>query len=122
MAQIKTGTALLKKPTAKDTSYTKTQLIAHLAEAVTAHGLGEVSKKQAAAFLEEYNNLIMLFAPIGANLPGLGKVVLRKVPKKPARMGRNPQNGEPMEIPAKPATKKLVFRFSKAGKEAAGLV
>jgi len=45
-------------------------------------------------------------------LPGLGKLVL--VNRK-ARMGRNPQTGEPLKIPAKRVVK---FRVAKACKVA----
>jgi DNA-binding protein HU-beta len=45
-------------------------------------------------------------------LPGLGKLVL--VNRK-ARMGRNPQTGEAIKIPAKKVVK---FRVAKAAKEA----
>jgi len=112
----KKASALLKKPKATDRSYTKSQMTAHLAEAVSAHGLGEISKKQAAAFLEELQKLLINYAPVGATLPGIGKLVLRKTK---ARIGRNPQTGEPIKIKAK---KKLAFRISKQAKEAAGLI
>ncbi len=48
----------------------------------------------------------------GFTLPGLGKLV---VTKRSARMGRNPQTGEPIKIPAKKALK---FRIAKAAKDA----
>jgi DNA-binding protein HU-beta len=98
----KKASALLKKPKAGDKSYSKSQFIAHLAEAVTARNLGAVSKKQAAAFVEELVALLITYAPVKANLPGLGKLVLRKTK---ARMGRNPQTGEPVKIAASKAPK-----------------
>ena len=64
----------LAKPGKK--GYTKGQLIAHLATAVSGHGLGDVSKKQAAAFVEELTNTLFNFAPVGAVLPGLGKLAI----------------------------------------------
>ena len=115
------GSSVLKKPVGGK-SYTKTQLIAHLADSVSAHGLGDVSKKQAAAFVEELGSVLINFAPVGAAVPGIGKLLLKKTPKRPARMGRNPATGEEIKIKAKPAGKKLVFRISKAAKESAGLV
>jgi DNA-binding protein HU-beta len=48
----------------------------------------------------------------GFTLPGLGKLVL--VNRK-ARMGRNPQTGEAIKIPAKKVVK---FRIAKAAKDA----
>ena len=114
------GASILKKPVGGK-SYTKSQLIAHLAEAASAHGFGEVSKKQAAAVVEELTSLMINFAPAGAALPGVGKLLLKKTPRRPARMGRNPATGEEIKIAAKPAGKKLVFRISKAAKVSAGL-
>jgi len=115
------GSAVLKRPVGGK-SYTKSQLVAHIAEATSAQGFGEVSKKQAGAFLEEFADLLINYAPVGAAVPGIGKLLLRKTPKRPARMGRNPATGEEIKIKAKPAGKKLVFRISKAAKISAGLV
>lgn len=115
------GSALLKKPAAGGKSYSKSQLTAHLAEAVSARGHGDVSKKQSAAFLEELADVLIKYAPVGANLPGIGKLVLKKTPRRPARMGRNPATGEEIRIPPKPAGKKLAFRVSKQAKVAAGV-
>ena len=87
---------------------TKTQLVRHLAESL------EVSNKQAAAFLttladtavkETKKNGVFV-------LPGLGR--LKKSARK-ARMGRNPQTGEPIKIAAKTVVK---FNVGKAVKDA----
>jgi DNA-binding protein HU-beta len=51
-------------------------------------------------------------------VPGLGKLIVRKTPARPARKGRNPATGEEIMISAKPAGKKLVFRVAKAAKVA----
>ena len=84
----KAPSALLKKPKLTDKGYTKTQLVAHLTEAVNNQDLGEVSKKQVAAVLEELSELMIKYAPVGATLPtGIGKLVLKKTPARPARMG-----------------------------------
>ena len=112
----KKASALLKKPKPGEKSYTKSQFVAHLAEAVSARDVGAVSKKQAAAFVEELVALLIAYAPVKANLPGLGKLVLRKTK---ARMGRNPQTGEPVQIKAKT---KLAFRISRQAKQAAGIL
>ena len=109
--------AILRKPKSTDKGYTKTQLIAHLTAKVNELGLGEVSKKQIAACVDELGKVMMDYAPVGATLPGIGKLVLKKTPKRPARMGRNPATGEEIKIAAKPAGKKLVFRIAKAAKD-----
>jgi DNA-binding protein HU-beta len=45
-------------------------------------------------------------------VPGIGKLVLAN---RKARMGRNPQTGEPIKIPAKRVVK---FRVAKMAKDA----
>lgn len=72
----------------------------------------DISKKQAGIFLEELANLAYREAKNTFTLPGLGKLVL--VNRK-ARMGRNPQTGQPIRIPAKRVVR---FRVSKAAKDA----
>jgi DNA-binding protein HU-beta len=62
--------------------------------------------------LESIVNLAYKEAKNGFTLPGLGKLVL--VQRK-ARMGRNPQTGEAIKIPAKKVCK---FRVAKACKDA----
>ena len=83
---------------------TKTQLVRALAEKVGTNN------KTAAAFLETLAEVAVketkksgLFV-----LPGLGR--LKKSQRK-ARMGRNPQTGEPIKIPAKTVAK---FYLAKA--------
>jgi DNA-binding protein HU-beta len=87
---------------------TKTQLIRHLAEKT------ELPNKTAAAFLEHLADTAIketkkngLFV-----VPGLGRLV--KAHRK-ARVGRNPQTGEPIQIKAKTVVK---FRVAKAAKDA----
>jgi DNA-binding protein HU-beta len=84
----------------------KSQVAAALAEKV------EISKKQAAALLEELATLAYREAKNSFTLPGIGKLVL--VNRK-ARMGRNPATGEQIKIPAKKVVK---FRVAKAAKDA----
>ncbi len=72
----------------------------------------DISKKQAGTYLEELANLAYREAKNTFTLPGLGKLVL--VNRK-ARMGRNPQTGQPIRIPAKRVVR---FRVSKAAKDA----
>jgi len=86
----------------------KAQLVDHVAT-----GLG-VKKADARKFLE---NLAALAAKEVKRsgqfvLPGVGKLVLAK---RKARMGRNPQTGEPLKIPAKTVLK---FRIAKSIKDA----
>ena len=87
---------------------TKTQVVAHLAEKA------EIPKKTAAAVLEELVTLATKEAKSSGQfvVPGLGKAV--KANRK-ARMGRNPQTGEAIKIPAKTVVK---FRLAKAFKDA----
>ncbi len=88
---------------------TKSQLYRQLAEDV------ELPRKTVVAFMDELTNIAMKETKtVGVfTLPGFGK--LRKVNRK-ARMGRNPQTGEAIKIPAKTVVR---FRVSKACKEAA---
>ncbi len=85
---------------------TKSQIADYLAKKV------DIKKKVAVQFLEELANLAYKEAKNAFTLPGLGKLVL--VNRK-ARMGRNPQTGEAIKIPAKKVVK---FRVAKAAKEA----
>ena len=84
---------------------TKTQIVAALAEKV---GL---TKKQVAAFFEAQAALAYKEAKNGFTIPGVGKLVVRSYK---ARMGRNPQTGEAIKIPAR---KRLKFTIAKAAKD-----
>jgi DNA-binding protein HU-beta len=86
---------------------TKAQIAGYIADKF------ELTKKQSAAILEELANLAAKEARRGFTFPGVGKLV---VVKRKARMGRNPQTGEPIKIPAKTVLK---FRISKSMKEMA---
>jgi DNA-binding protein HU-beta len=72
----------------------------------------DIKKKVAVQILEDMATLAYKEAKNSFTLPGLGKLVL--VQRK-ARMGRNPQTGEAIKIPAKKVVK---FRVAKAAKEA----
>jgi DNA-binding protein HU-beta len=85
---------------------TKSQVADHLA------GKVGITKKSASQFLEELANLAYKEAKNVFTLPGIGKL---KLANRKARMGRNPQTGEPIKIPAKRVVK---FRVSKAAKDA----
>ena len=87
---------------------TKTQLVRMMAEKL------ELTNKQAAAFLENLSELAVKEAKKNGVFvfPGLGR--LKKVQRK-ARMGRNPQTGEPIQIKAKTVAK---FYVAKSVKDA----
>jgi len=85
---------------------TKSQMLSALAEKC------DITKKQAAQFVEALVNLAYKEAKKGFTIPGLGKLVLVK---RKARMGRNPATGEKIRIPAKTVLK---FRIAKAAKDA----
>ncbi len=87
---------------------TKSQVVSHLAEKAG------IQKKAAAAVLEEIAALATKECKSSGQfvIPGLGKAV--KANRK-ARMGRNPQTGEPIKIPAKTVVK---FRLAKSFKDA----
>jgi len=85
---------------------TKAQIVTALAKK------NDLTKKQAAAFLESLAELAYKEARRGFTLPGLGKLV---VVSRKARWGRNPATGEKIRIKAKKALK---FRVAKAAKDA----
>ena len=91
---------------AKAKKMSKSAVASALAEKV------DITKKQAALFLEELADLACKESKNSFTLPGLGKLVL--VNRK-ARMGRNPATGEAIKIPAKKVVK---FRVSKVCKDA----
>jgi len=85
---------------------TKSQIMSTLAERT---GL---AKKDVQQVVEELVSLACEEAPNGFKIPDLGKLELKN---RKARMGRNPQTGEPIHIPAKTVLK---FRIAKAAKDA----
>ena len=87
---------------------TKAQLVAKLAEA------GGVSRKQADEIMTALIDTVIKSVKKGDNVKvtGLGIFRLRKMK---ARMGRNPQTGEAIKIPAR---KKVGFSVAKAFKDA----
>jgi DNA-binding protein HU-beta len=86
---------------------TKSQVVSHLAEKAA------IQKKVMTGILEELVGLATKECKNTGQfvIPGLGKAV--KANRK-ARMGRNPQTGEPIKIPAKTVVK---FRLAKAFKD-----
>ncbi len=85
---------------------TKSQTLSTLAEQV------DLPKKKVTEVVDALVQLAYKQAKLGFTIPGLGKLVLQN---RKARMGRNPQTGEAIHIPAK---RVLKFRIAKAAKDA----
>lgn len=88
---------------------TKSALLSQIAENT------ELSRSQVAGVIGELENIMLgSVHPNGAGefmFPGLFKVVLRKVPARPAgTMIRNPATGEMMKAAAKPASVRVKIR------------
>ena len=90
---------------------TKTQIAGHIANKF------ELSKKQSTEILMELANLAAKQAKNGFVFPGVGKLV---IVNRKARMGRNPQTGEQIQVPATKAVK--ISAGSKLKKVAKGEV
>jgi DNA-binding protein HU-beta len=88
--------------------WNKSKLLGHLAERAG------ISKKAASNVLDELATLATKETKSSGVfvIPGLGKAVKAS---RVARMGRNPQTGEAIKIPAKTVVK---FRLAKAFKDA----
>ncbi len=85
---------------------TKGQLVGHFAEKFS------MTRAQATEVFTELARVATKEAKNGFTIPDLGKLVLVK---RKARMGRNPQTGASIQIPAKTVVK---FRVAKACKDA----
>ena len=85
---------------------TKSQIADHIAKKA------EITKKTATQILDDFAALAYKEAKNAFVVPGIGKLVLAQ---RKARMGRNPQTGEAIKIPAKKVVK---FRVAKAAKDA----
>ncbi|MBS0171456.1 MAG: HU family DNA-binding protein, partial [Nitrospira sp.] len=81
------------------------QIADHLA------GKAGITKKTAVQLLDDFAALAYREAKNAFVVPGIGKLVLAN---RKARMGRNPQTGEPIKIPAKRVVK---FRVAKMAKD-----
>ncbi len=84
---------------------TKHKIIEHLATK------SEVTKKTVSDILDNLAVLAYKEAKNSFTVPGLGKLVLSN---RKARLGRNPQTGEQIKIPAKKVVK---FRVAKVAKD-----
>lgn len=94
----------------------KSQIVRNIAEAT------ELNRKQVAAVLDalsgEIRKALSSKGPGVFVIPGLVKIVKKKVPAQKARKGvRNPFTGEIRDIPAKPATVRVRVRPLKALKD-----
>jgi DNA-binding protein HU-beta len=87
---------------------TKSQLVSHLAEKAN------VTKSVISTVLETLSNTAVVETKKNGQfvIPGVGKLVKSQ---RKARMGRNPQTGAAIKIPAKTVVK---FRVAKACKDA----
>ena len=87
-------------------SMTKSAIIAHLSQktALTKKQVTDVMDQLATLATKEAKNVFVV--------PNFGRLVLAN---RKARMGRNPQTGEPIKIPAKRVCK---FRLAKQMKDA----
>jgi DNA-binding protein HU-beta len=85
---------------------TKAQILKALAEQT------DLPKAKVTEFMDALATMAYEQSAEGFTIPGIGKLVL--VNRK-ARVGRNPQTGEPIQIPAKTVVK---FRVAKACKDA----
>jgi DNA-binding protein HU-beta len=86
-------------------SMTKSAIIGHLAQKAN------LTKKQVVDLMDQLLSLATKEAKNVFVVPGFGRLVLAN---RKARMGRNPQTGEPIKIPAKRVVK---FRLSKSLKD-----
>ena len=101
------------KAAAKTAAKAKQNTVSLKHLAVALADTNELPKKQTEAMLNELVALLTKHLKKGdrIRIPGLGILVVRK---RPARMGRNPATGEPVQIKA---SKKVAFRASKELKE-----
>ena len=104
-----------KKEGKKATTISKAALVNALAESVQ-----DVSRKHVKAILEALADVAYkeLKKAKVFTLPGFAKFRIVEKKATPARMGRHPQTGAPMQIAAKPKSKAVRARPIKAIKEA----
>jgi DNA-binding protein HU-beta len=85
---------------------TKAAIVDHIANQT------ELTKRQVNEVMDTLNTLAYREAKKGFTIPGLGKLVCSA---RKARMGRNPQTGEALKIPARTVVR---FRVGKQAKDA----
>ena len=116
-ARKPTRKAAPKAPQSIKSVLTKSQLVAHLADA--AKVAGKDVRLLLAALEEIIRASISKKGPRTFVLPGLLKITAVAVPAKKARKGVNPFTGEATVFKAKPATVKVKVRPMKKLKDAA---
>jgi len=94
------------KPVRVTATAGKTVTASALLQAVADH-LG-IKKSEAKTFVEGYTDVVKAYVLKGAKVK-IGDIGMVMVRHRKARMGRNPQTGEPVKIKA---SKKLAFRQS----------
>lgn len=99
----------MAKAAASNKQLTKSEIAAHLAEAVG------ISKKQASLFLQSQAELAYKQAKNTFVLPGIGKLVLSERAPREMVMRFGPKAGQTVKVPKK---KVLKFRVAKAAKDA----
>ena len=97
----------------KSTTVSTSQLISTVAE---KHS--ELPKKVTKEILQEFLNTIEGEIANNGSKVRIDKIGILQVKERAARMGRNPQTGEEIKIPA---SKKVAFRAAKSLKEAVGI-
>lgn len=109
--------ATVKKPKTIKERYTKTQILAEIAEST------ELSKKQVSSVLDELTDIIDRHIKKRACgefvLPGLMKITTVKKKATKARKGINPFTGEETMFKAKPASTQVKVRPLKKLKDMA---
>jgi nucleoid DNA-binding protein len=106
-----------KAPQSIKSVLTKSQLVAHLADA--AKVAGKDVRALLAALEETIRASISRKGPRTFVLPGILKITVVAVPAKKARKGVNPFTGQETVFKAKPATVKVKVRPMKKLKDAA---
>jgi DNA-binding protein HU-beta len=102
----KAAKAAAPKPVRVTATPGKTVTASALLQAVADHT--NMKKNEAKAFVEGYLDVVKAYVLKGAKVK-IGDIGMVMVRHRKARMGRNPQTGEPVKIKA---SKKLAFRQS----------
>ncbi len=95
--------------------FNKKNIVSYLA------GKSGLSQDKIRTIVDDYTYMLETGLLLGktVSLGKIGRLSLKVKPKRKARIGRNPQTGEEITIPAKEAHMSPVFRFSSTVKEKA---
>ena len=102
----KKAAPVARKPAKVTATAGKTVTASALLQSVADHN--GMKKSEAKAFVEGYLDVVKAYVLKGAKVK-IGDVGMIMIRHRKARMGRNPQTGEPVKIKA---SKKLAFRQS----------